>query len=234
MGGPSMSPISFVQVPEVKQLLQPSQLHAYQKEAVYHGLYNPDCMYWLQMGLGKTPITLTVIIERMKAQQVKKVLIFGPLRVVQSVWHREARKWEHTKHLRFSILHGSKDKRRRALFADADIYLCNYEAMNWLAEELDHYYTSRGLPLPFEMVVYDEITKVKNSTSKRVAGGKTDVKDRRRPGHTVTVTKTGWRKHIDSFKYRVGLTGSPAANGYLDLHGQFLVVDGGQRLGPYV
>jgi len=109
-----------------------------------------------------TPITLTSIVDRMRMGSVQKVLIFGPLRVVQAVWSREAKKWEHTRHLRFSVMHGTKEKRLRALFANADVYLTNYENMNWLAETLDHYYISQGKPLPFQMVVYDEISKLKN------------------------------------------------------------------------
>ena len=213
-------------------LLTPQNLHDYQRECIMHQLTHDDTMLWLQMGLGKTPITLTTIVDRMKAGQVKKTLIFGPLRVIQSVWAREARKWEHTKHLRFSVVHGVKEKRTRAIFADADIYLCNYEAMNWLAETLDHYYTSQDKPLPFQMVVYDEVSKLKNSTTLRMAGGKRDRKDGR--GDTVSYKVTGWRKMIDQFKYRTGLTGTPASNGYLDLHGQFLAVDGGQRLGKFI
>lgn len=189
-------------------------------------------MLWLGMGLGKTPITLTTIVDRMRAGQVKKTLIYGPLRVIQAVWARESRKWSHTKHLRFSVIHGTKEKRARALFADADIYLINYENMNWLAEQLDHYYLSQGKELPFQMVVYDEVSKLKNSTTLRMKGGKRDRKDRR--GETYEIKVTGWRKLISHFKYRTGLTGTPASNGYLDLHGQFLAVDGGQRLGEFV
>lgn len=213
-------------------LLTPQQLHDYQKECVLHMLYNNDSMLWLQMGLGKTAITLTAAVDRMRAGQVKKVLVFGPLRVVQSVWSREAAKWSHTKHLRCSVVTGSKDRRLRALFADADIFLCNYENMNWLAETLDHYYVSQGKPLPFQMVVYDEVSKLKNSTTMRMAGGTRDRVDRWGTEHKIKIT--GWRKMIDLFQYRTGLTGTPASNGYLDLHGQYLAVDGGQRLGKYV
>lgn len=216
----------------MKQLLQPQQLHDYQKELVMHQLNHDDSMLWVQMGLGKTPVTLTTIVDRMRAGQVKKTLIFGPLRVIQAVWAREARKWSHTQHLRFSVIHGVKEKRTRALFADADVYLINYESMNWLAETLDHYYLSQGKELPFEMVVYDEVSKLKNSTTKRMAGGTTDRKDKR--GETYKIKKTGWRKILNHFKYRTGLTGTPASNGYLDLHGQFLAVDGGERLGEYI
>lgn len=216
----------------MKELLTPQQLFTYQRECVIHQLTNDDSMLWLGMGLGKTPITLTTIVDRMRATQVKKTLIFGPLRVIQAVWAREARKWTHTNHLRFSVIHGTKEKRARALFADADIYLINYEAMNWLAETLDHYYLSQGKPLPFEMVVYDEVSKLKNSTTLRMKGGKRDRKDGR--GEPVTIKVTGWRKMINEFKYRTGLTGTPASNGYLDLHGQFLAVDGGERLGEFV
>lgn len=213
-------------------MLTPQNLHEYQRECVIHQLQHDDSMLWLGMGLGKTPITLTTIVDRIRCGDVKKVLIFGPLRVIQAVWAREARKWSHTQHLRFSVVHGTKEKRSRALFADADIYLTNYENMNWLAEQLDHYYLSQGKPLPFQMVVYDEVSKLKNSTSLRVAGGKRDRKDRRGEVHEIRVT--GWRKLIPHFKYRTGLTGTPASNGYLDLHGQYLAVDGGERLGEYI
>lgn len=179
-----------------------------------------------------TPITLTSIVDRMRMGSVQKVLIFGPLRVVQAVWSREAKKWEHTRHLRFSVMHGSKEKRLRALFANADVYLTNYENMNWLAETLDHYYLSQGKPLPFQMVVYDEISKLKNSTSLRMAGGSRDRKDRYGEVHKIKVT--GWRKIIPHVPIRTGLTGTPASNGYLDLHGQYLAVDGGQRLGAFI
>ena len=179
-----------------------------------------------------TPITLTTIVDRMNAGQVKKTLIFGPLRVIQAVWAREARKWEHTKHLRFSVLHGPMDVRNRALFADADIYLCNYEGMNWLAQQLDHYYLSVGKPIPFDMVVYDEVSKLKNSGTARMKGGFRDREDKH--GEPYRIKLVGWRKIIPHFKYRTGLTGTPASNGYLDLFGQYLAVDGGQRLGEYV
>lgn len=213
-------------------LLQPQQLHDYQRTAVMHMMTQQYSMLWLGMGLGKTPITLTTIVERMRAGQVQKTLIFGPLRVIQAVWAREARKWSHTQHLRFSVIHGNKEKRTRALFADADVYLINYEAMNWLAETLDHYYLSQDKPLPFQMVVYDEVSKLKNSTTLRMAGGKRDRKDGR--GEPVTIKVTGWRKLIPHFQFRTGLTGTPASNGYLDLFGQFLAVDGGERLGEYI
>jgi len=213
-------------------MLKPQQLHDYQRECVLHQLYNDASMLWLQMGLGKTPITLTSIVDRMRMGSVQKVLIFGPLRVVQAVWSREAKKWEHTRHLRFSVMHGSKEKRLRALFANADVYLTNYENMNWLAETLDHYYLSQGKPLPFQMVVYDEISKLKNSTSLRMAGGSRDRKDRFGDVHKIKVT--GWRKIIPHIPIRTGLTGTPASNGYLDLHGQYLAVDGGQRLGAFI
>jgi SNF2 family DNA or RNA helicase len=224
-------PIQFNIIKRCK-MLYPHQLHEYQRQAITHQLTHDDSMMWLQMGLGKTPITLTTIVDRMRAGQVQKTLIFGPLRVITSVWEREARKWDHTKHLNFSTVHGTKDKRSRALFREADIYLINYEAMNWLAETLDHYYTSQGKPLPFQMIVYDEVSKMKNSGTMRMAGGTRDRKDAR--GELVPIKKTGWRKMLNGFKYRTGLTGTPASNGYLDLFGQFLAVDGGQRLGEYV
>ena len=210
-------------------ILFPQLLKSYQRECILHSLYNPDVMLWLQMGLGKTIITLTTIVDRMRAGQVKRTLIFGPLRVINSVWASEAKKWSHTQHLTFSILQGTPPKRIRALFRKADITLVNYENMNWLAEVLNHYYTSQGMAIPFEMVIYDEISKLKNSTTLRMKGGKRDRIDKTNEIHTINIK--GWQNFIDKFQYKIGLTGTPAPNGYIDLHGQFLALDNGKRLG---
>lgn len=246
-------------------MLHPSDFYDYQRKASLHQLYHDESMLWLEMGLGKTPITLSTIVHRMVVGQVQKTLIFGPLRVIHGVWHREARKWSHTEHLRFSVTHGTEKERLAALFRDSDVYLCNYENMAWLAGMLMHYYISQGKPLPFQMVVYDEVTKVKNSQSVRIKGGKRNVirkpakligqmkgkklKDLRTegwfdddlvaqgmliPAEVEQVQLVGWRKIMGHFQYKTGLTGSPAPNGYLDIFGQFLVLDGGERLGEFI
>jgi SNF2 family DNA or RNA helicase len=105
---------------------------------------------------------------------------------------------------------GTRDQRTRALLRPADIYLINYENLGWLAETLQTYFVKKDKPLPFNGVVWDEISKCKNSATNRVKAVK---------------------KILDKFDWTTGLTGTPASNGYKDLHGQFLVVDKGQRLG---
>jgi len=167
-------------------------------------------MLWLDMGLGKTIVTLTTIAHLVGTQFLRGVVIVAPIRVIRLVWRQEAAKWEHTKHLRFSMVTGTRDQRTRALLRPADIYLINYENLGWLAEVLDTYFVSKDKPMPFNGVVWDEISKMKNSTTNRVKAV---------------------RKILPKFEWTTGLTGTPASNGYKDLHGQFLVVDKGQRLG---
>jgi SNF2 family DNA or RNA helicase len=213
-------------------VLLPGNLKTYQKECILHCLYKEHTMLWLQMGLGKTIISLTTIVDRMRAGQVKRTLIFGPLRVINSVWEAEAQKWTHTKHLTFSIVQGSYKQRLKLLFKKADITLINYENMNWLAEILCHFYLDKKREIPFQMIIYDEISKLKNSTALRMRGGTRDRQDA--TGKTYQIYIQGWRKLIDKFKFRIGLTGTPASNGYIDLHGQYLAVDNGERLGKYI
>jgi SNF2 family DNA or RNA helicase len=246
-------------------MLTPANLHDYQRKAILHQLYYPDSMLWLDMGLGKTIVTLSTIEHRMRAQQVQKTLIWGPLRVIHSVWEKEARNWSHTKHLRFSVIHGTPRKRERQLFSDADVYLCNYENMAWLSNILKHYFIDQGKPLPFQFCVYDEVSKMKNAQSQRMLGGKRQVADKvvkmLQPAGSTTyemyknagwkdrqLTKaglaeitpaeyirfSGWKKMVQHFPFKTGLTGTPAPNGYIDLHGQYLAVDGGERLGEYI
>jgi hypothetical protein len=228
-----------------------TELRSYQKEAILFSLYNPDCMLWLQVGLGKTIVALTSFLERRERGEVKKMLIFGPLSVVSSVWETEIKKWTHTQGLRCSLLTDNEDKRKRALFRDADIYLINYDKMNWLAGILKRYYIDKGINIPFEMVVYDEVTFLQNTSSLRVQGGtrlKTLVEPKplilcEETGEilqeevkevSVPVTQVGWIDIVDKFKFRIGLTGTPTSNGYMDLHGQYLAVDGGKRLGKKI
>ena len=191
-------------------MLTPDLLHDYQKRAVNFQCSSPTTMLWLDMGLGKTPITLTSIAHLLATAYLRGVVIVAPIRVIRLVWRQEALKWSHTKHLTFSMLTGTKDQRTRALLRPANIFLVNYENLGWLAEVLQTYFISKNRPLPFDGVVWDEISKCKNSTTERVKAT---------------------RKILPHFKWATGLTGTPASNGYQDLHGQYLVVDKGERLG---
>ena len=191
-------------------MLTPNLLHDYQKKAVNFQCTHPNSMLWLDMGLGKTVITLTTLAHLIRSQFLKGVIIVAPIRVIRLVWRQEAAKWEHTKHLTFSMVTGTKDQRTRALLRPADIYMTNYENLKWMAETLQTYFVKKNRPLPFNGIVWDEISKMKNSATDRVKATK---------------------KILDHFVWTTGLTGTPASNGYKDLHGQFLVVDKGVRLG---
>lgn len=191
-------------------MLTPNLLHEYQKKAVNFQCSHPASMLWLDMGLGKTVITLTSIAHLINANFLHGVIIVAPIRVIRLVWRQEAAKWQHTKHLEFSMVTGTKDQRTRALLRPAQVYLINYENLGWLAETLQTYFVSKKRPMPFNGIVWDEISKMKNSSTQRVRS---------------------FRKIAEHFNWSTGLTGTPASNGYKDLHGQYLVVDRGERLG---
>ena len=187
-----------------------SDLKLYQQKAVVFQCTRRESMLWLDMGLGKTVVTLTAIQHLLAQGFLRGVLIVAPVRVVRLVWRQEAAKWNHTKDLTFSLVVGDRDQRTRALLKKADVYLMNYENLMWLAGVIDTYFTKKNKPPPFNGLVWDEISKCKNSATQRVKGVK---------------------KIFSQFDWVTGLTGTPASNGYKDLHGQYLVVDGGKRLG---
>lgn len=189
---------------------QASELHLYQQKAIEFQCTRPASAIWADMGLGKTAITLTSINYLIQVGHIKAVIIVAPIRVCRLVWRQEAAKWEHTKGLRFSVVTGTRDQRIRAITREADVYLINYENLKWMAETLNTYYLSKEKALPFDGIVWDEISKCKNSATDRVKAV---------------------RKILPHMKWTTGLTGTPASNGYKDLHGQFLVLDQGQRLG---
>lgn len=190
----------------------PDQLFPYQVKAIDHQCSMPNTMLWLDMGLGKTVITLTTIEYLIRIGFVKSVIIVAPIRVCKMVWRQEAKKWAHTNGLSFSLVTGDKDMRTRAMMRPAQVYLINYENLGWLSAFIHQYYVAKGVAPPFDGIVWDEVSKMKNSTTQRVKQ---------------------FKKIAKHFKWTTGLTGTPASNGYKDLHGQYLVVDGGKRLGEF-
>lgn len=191
-----------------KTSLTKSDLHNYQKVAVQHIIKNPFCGLFLDMGLGKTVSTLTAISFLMYEDlEIDSVLIIAPKRVAESVWSKEIAKWEHLRHLTISKVIGNQKQRKSALAKKADIYIIGRDNISWL---IGYYGGSR---LPFQMCVIDELSSFKNPKSLRFKS----LKNAR-----------------NSFSRIVGLTGTPAPNGLMDLWSQIYLLDGGERLGKYI
>lgn len=183
-------------------------LHDYQLTAVEHIVENKHCALFLEMGLGKTISTLTaakvLIYDEL---EISKILVIGPKRVVESVWDAECEKWEHIKHFRISKIIGSVKQRKEALRKNADIYLISRDNIAWLCGLYG------GSMLPFDMLVIDELSSFKNPKSIRFKA---------------------LRGVQPSFKRIVGLTGTPAPNGLIDLWSQIYLLDRGERLGKFI
>lgn len=197
------------------QYLTLNDFHGYQHTSTQHMLGHQQTMCWLDMGLGKTVSTLTAILEQRNRMDIWGTLVVAPLRVVQSVWRQETKKWAHLdKQLTFSLISGTREQRERALFTRADVYLVNFESLPWLVMELERRWLAKGKYLPFNQIVWDEISKMKNT---RVQQG--------------VERGIAALKMMPYITHRIGLTGTPAGRGLLDLFGQYLVLDDGQRLG---
>lgn len=180
--------------------------HPYQQYCIDQVLQKPAIGLFLDMGLGKTSITLSAISELKYGRfEVQRVLVIAPKKVAEATWQREAAKWDNLKHLRFSTVLGSESKHIRALNTPADIYVVNRENVVWLVD----YYKNDW---PFDMVVCDEFSSFKSHRAKRFKA------------------LSAIRPHI---KRIVGLTGTPSPNGLEDLWSQVYLLDRGVRLGRY-
>ena len=158
-------------------------------------------------GYGKTSITLTAINDlKYNRFLINKVLVIAPKKVAEDTWTREQEKWEHLKLLRVIPVLGSLSKRVKALNTNADVYVINRENVVWLVD----YYKNDW---PFDMVVIDELSSFKNNNSKRFKALKCV---------------------LPLIKKIIGLTGTPAPNGYIDLWAQIYLLDQGKRLGKYI
>lgn len=181
--------------------------HAYQRQAIDAILDNPKFALFLDMGLGKTIISLTAFTELQNSMCINNVLIVGPKKVAESTWDAECEKWEHTKGLKVSKILGTQDKRIKALNTEADIYVINRENVVWLVDYLE----SRKIVNPFDMLIIDELSSFKSHSARRFK----------------TLKKL-------AFSRVIGLTGTPAPNGYLDLWSQIYLLDKGKRLGKTI
>lgn len=179
-----------------------TDLHPYQRYAVDFIKDHEHCGLFLDMGLGKTVSALTAVSDMIDGFDILKVLVIAPKRVAEDTWTREALKWEHLKNLRISKVLGSADERRAALSKEADVYVINRENTVWLVKEL------KGR-MPFDMLVIDELSSFKSAKAQRFKA----------------------LKYVRSqFSRIVGLTGTPAPNGYMDLWSEMYLIDGGERL----
>lgn len=181
--------------------------HSYQEYAIKYIEAHPISALLIDMGLGKTSITLTAIRNLLfDSFEVCKVLVIAPLRVAKNTWTDEIKKWEHLNTLTYSLIIGNENERLSALNKKADIYIINRENVDWLVNK-------SGYKFDFDMVVIDELSSFKNHQSKRF---KSLMKVR------------------PLVKRIVGLTGTPSSNGLMDLFAEFKILDMGKRLGYFI
>ncbi|MCX7771493.1 MAG: SNF2-related protein, partial [Clostridia bacterium] len=181
--------------------------HEYQVFATEYILQNPIAAILLDMGLGKSVITLTAIFDlTLDSFLIRKVLVIAPLRVARDTWPAEIEKWDHLYGLKYAVAVGSERERKVALMQKAQVHLINRENIEWLV-------TKSGLPFDYDMIVVDELSSFKSHQAKRF---KSLLKVRPLVNRIV------------------GLTGTPSSNGLMDLWAEFRLLDMGQRLGRFI
>ena len=179
--------------------------HDYQQYAIDFIESHPTAAVLLDMGLGKTVITLTALNDLLFDHfEISRVLVIAPLRVARNTWPQEIGKWEHLNHIRYSVAVGTEKERRDALRKQASLYIINRENVPWLVEKTDFTY---------DAIVIDELSSFKNWSGKRFKA---------------------LMKVRPLAKRVIGLTGTPSGNGLMDLFAEFKVLDMGQRLGRFI
>ena len=181
--------------------------HEYQRFAAEYIKSHPVAAVLLDMGLGKTSITLTALNDLLfVCFDIHRVIVIAPLRVARNSWSAEIEKWDHLQMLQYSIAVGTEAERLAALQKKSDIYIINRENVQWLVSE-------SGIPFDFDMVVVDELSSFKNHQTKRFRA---------------------LMKARPKVKRIVGLTGTPSSNGLMDLWAEFRLLDMGERLGKFI
>ena len=176
--------------------------YPYQKYAEDFLIGHDEAGLFLDMGLGKTVVTLTALKEL--AWDIGRVLVIAPKRPALDTWPAELRKWDHLKGLTWAVAVGDQLKRLAAIEQNAYITIINRENVSWLVS----LYLKR--PWPFDCVVIDELSSFKSSRSRRFRALK---------------------KVRPQVRRVIGLTGTPAGNGYMDLWAECYLLDQGKALG---
>lgn len=172
----------------------------------------PRCNLWAGMGIGKTSTCLTWLhIVYNVLGDDHPTLVLAPLRVAQSTWPDEVRKWRHLQGLEVVSCTGTPADREAALRRGAPVVCMNYDNLVWLRE----WYSAKGKAWPYRRVVADESTRLKSFRLRQ--GG-------------VRAQALGKVAHTDVREW-INLTGTPSPNGLDDLWGQQWFIDAGQRLG---
>ena len=180
--------------------------HKYQSYATDFIIKKPIAAVFLEMGLGKSVISLTAIKSLLESETVCKVLVIAPLRVARDTWPMEITKWDHLKGIGYAVAVGTEAERKAAILRNEPVTIINRENVDWLINK-------SGLPFDFDMVVIDELSSFKSYGAKRF---KALIKVR------------------PFIKRIVGLTGTPSSNGLMDLWAEFRILDFGKRLGRYI
>ena len=178
----------------------------YQKTAMQWIIDKPHCGLFLDMGLGKTVSTLTAVQQLLDDCEISSVLVVAPKKVAETTWSTEAEKWDHLRDLKVVKVLGTEKQRCMALAQKADIYVTGRDNFVWLVGKY-------GGQLPFDALVIDELTSFKSAKSERFKA---------------------MRIALPSVKRVIGLTGTPAPNGLIDLWAQMYCIDQGERLGKSV
>jgi len=186
------------------------EMRSYQVDVSARAFANPKLLLALDMGLGKTVISLTVVSDLLDLGEVRKVLVVGPKRVAKFTWPNEIGEWGHLAHLKHSVLIGTPAQRTKAVQSDAEIHIINRENFSWLCEHF-------GGALPYDMVIWDESSSLKEGKRKTGKG---------------LLSRFGWLARVSPRLRRVMLlSGTPAPEGIEGLWGQMYVLDQGKRLG---
>lgn len=178
-------------------------LHNYQKDALAFIRRNPKCALFMDMGLGKTLVSLVAIHFLLKSRRAKKILLVAPLRVCCSTWPMEIKKWKDVipLNITYSLITGGVKHREAALKSETDIYIINKENVKWLVESLASW--------PYDTLIIDESSCFKSSSSQRFKA---------------------LRKISGKFENVLLLSGTPISNSLLDIWPQLFLLDSGRRL----
>lgn len=172
---------------------------AHQAASLAHDATHPEVLDFSDPGTGKTFVRIMAFAAR-RAKRGGCALVLAPRSLLRATWQADLAKF--APHLKVSVAVAAN--REKAFAADADIYITNHDAVNWLVKQKAPFFKK------FDELIIDESPAYKHHTSLRSRSA---------------------LKLSQNFTQRKLMTATPTSNGICDIWHQVLICDGGKRLG---
>lgn len=222
----------------------PEDLHDYQRTLVEFLLETPKSAAFVDLGLGKTVASLTVMDTLAQEFRFNRCLVVAPIRVARQTWPAELAKWRHLAGYDYSLIRGEDDDPEVVQAYDAAFLAARRRGMNAKDARSEAAWTATIEKETVRRAALDSRAPLHIINREMVDWLVDRAKEKRKwPYDFLIIDESSSFKDHSSARFKAlasivpyttrvhQLTATPASENYLGLYAQFYLLDGGKRFG---